>query len=383
MASNRLHSMLLLLPHDVLVKIATHVAPSTGQLRLTCHALRDAVNNVPGDTLSFSGPDPPDLPVMAARTSSLRLRNVNRLPSGLTKLSSSLEVFDCENEYHIDIQPVDLSGLAVCENIRMFSMNSDGSLVDFTSMMPIHSLHTVALSYVTVEHLDALEGCRMLSTLHLIDCKFQRLPVIPTLKALIALGVEDSDMSALAQLSNLEHLSLDSGIPEASSQLSTLSVQCMAWEVQDVARFPDLTMLQFRTDFSDLDAVHDVNLSPVAAMQKLTHLSLCSGVFQDLSRLSTMNSLHALKLENDEGMKWEHDDGLTWFKEFDVSSLASLPNLSVLSVNDKCVGINMLHRLTELRISSKIMQQIQSTQLQPSVNVVVFEDFDTLFMAEW
>lgn len=126
------------------------------------------------------------------------------------------------------------------------------------------------------------------------------------------------DFSFLNELTNLESISIDGGLPSKIPDFSNLKKMThLGWDgrcVQDISNLSGLTNL---TELYLGSAIKDI--SPLSDLTNLTELYLGGNDINDISPLSNLRNLQELSLEDNSDIK-------------DLSPLANLTNLEYLNI---------------------------------------------------
>ncbi len=207
-----------------------------------------------------------------------------------------------------EIRISDLTGLEEATNLTYLHISNTSTL----DLSPLANLTNLA-------HLTLTKSISDLSTL-------------ANLTNLTTLGLSPtSEISPLANLTNLTALTLGGSISDLSplADLTNLTTLAFAGSISDLSLLPNLTNLTALRVYNTLIS----DLSPLANLTNLTTLTLSRTSTSDISPLANLTNLTRLNLHGSMS---------------DLSPLANLTNLTELTLGGSISDISLLANLTNL-----------------------------------
>lgn len=224
---------------------------------------------------------------------------------------SSIRILQIEGEGERDVN--DISVLANLKKLEELELCYFHHLEDISSLSGLKNLRKLNLSYNNdINDINPLKGLKNLQELYLAENQIENIEALANLKNLqkLSLGEEDTgpncgnnvtDISPLADLENLTHLSL------------------WANQVSDLSPLADLSKLTYLA----LGDNQISNIDPLSSLANLTILVLSENQISDVSTLSGLVNLMYLRLE---------DNQIS-----DISMLADLVNLEELYLRNNLI----------------------------------------------
>jgi len=247
-------------------------------------------------------------------------------------------------EWDIDMFITDISPLAELTNLTHLDL-SGHFIVDISPLMELTNLTSLGMRGNLISDITPLAGLINLTNLNLE-------------------GNPISDISPLANLSNLEVLGLCGLVIDTTfsleplaylTNLTFLSISSRGLNNSDMIALASLTNLEtldlFRNQISDI--------IPLAELASLRTLSLSRNRISDLSSFANLPNLELLNVENNQISDLTPLVGLTSLERAwlfgnpisDLTPLASLTNLRVLKLSDN--QISDLSSLSDFNFSSE------------------------------
>lgn len=261
------------------------------------------------------------------------------MEAGSLDFDASIKTVICEAPLEVQ----DIAAFSKLEHLRLDRVElAEGSLKELTS------LRGVTCDYIQLDTLrlalgDAAQSLESLSAFHLKS--LEELSYFPGLKMLELDDCgEITDLAALAQVKDLEHLKLwgiddvnDFSVLNVMKKLKSLSI--------DGENLKDIAFISHMPDLESLEVIDSqiLLLEPLAGRESLRELTLVdNGEIRDYSPVGTLTGLEALAIDKYTSQEDPDLTGLTSLKRGDfqgmmgigfIGSLTGLEELKIQGCN--------------------------------------------------